>query len=268
MGITLLLNAVSDPLLTFWIFCSRETKNQFTCECILIGTALECNCHYIDGIMTMVASQITRLTVVYSIVYSGTDQRKHQSSASLAFVVGNSPGPVNSPHKGPVTRKMVPFDDVIILDAFQLGVSEKSPYGWLDPDSLQSGVFDLKMQDANGNVLALNDSLDVDIPGRPDAPPMSVNISDVIDVATGMVYHEINVTAANTSLIMELTPPSAMFEVCVLRMITGAWISLYRCPANERQRYIATFMGWAHIQKTPAVWVGPLFNYTQHSCEM
>ena len=28
--------------------------------------------------------------------------------------VGNSPGPVNSPHKGPVTRKMFPFDDVIM----------------------------------------------------------------------------------------------------------------------------------------------------------
>ena len=29
--------------------------------------------------------------------------------------VGNSPGPVNSPHKGPVTRKMFRFDDVIVL---------------------------------------------------------------------------------------------------------------------------------------------------------
>ena len=44
--------------------------------------------HYIDVIMTTMASQITSLTVVYSIVYSGVDQRKHQSSASLAFVRG------------------------------------------------------------------------------------------------------------------------------------------------------------------------------------
>ena len=42
--------------------------------------------HYDDVIMTMLASQITSLAVVYSIVYSGVDQRKHQSSASLAFV--------------------------------------------------------------------------------------------------------------------------------------------------------------------------------------
>ena len=44
--------------------------------------------HYIDVIMTTIASQITSLAVVYSIVYSGVDQRKHQSSASLAFVRG------------------------------------------------------------------------------------------------------------------------------------------------------------------------------------
>ena len=44
--------------------------------------------HYDDVIMTTVASQITSLTVVYSIVYSGAGQRKRQSSASLAFVRG------------------------------------------------------------------------------------------------------------------------------------------------------------------------------------
>ena len=65
--------------------------------------------------MTTMASQITSLTVVYSMVYSGADQRKHQSSASLAFVRGIHRRPVNSPHKWPVTRKMFPFDDVIML---------------------------------------------------------------------------------------------------------------------------------------------------------
>ena len=57
---------------------------------------------------------ITSLTIVYSIVYPDADQRKHQSSASLAFVRGIHRGPVNSPHKWPVTRKMFPFDDVIM----------------------------------------------------------------------------------------------------------------------------------------------------------
>ena len=44
--------------------------------------------HHCDVIMTTIASQITSLTVVYSTVYSDADQRKHQSSASLAFVWG------------------------------------------------------------------------------------------------------------------------------------------------------------------------------------
>ena len=73
-------------------------------------------CHYNDVIMTMMASQITSLTIVYKTVYSDADQRKHQSSASLAFVWGIHRGPVNSPHKWPVTRKMFPVDDVIMCD--------------------------------------------------------------------------------------------------------------------------------------------------------
>ena len=68
--------------------------------------------------MTTIASQITSLTIVYSTVYSGSDQSKHQSSASLAFLWGIHRGPVNSPHKWPVTRKMFPFDDVIMYHWF------------------------------------------------------------------------------------------------------------------------------------------------------
>ena len=64
--------------------------------------------------MGAIASQITSLTIVYSNVYSDADQRKHKSSASLAFVWGIHRGPVNSPHQWPVTRKMSPFDDVIM----------------------------------------------------------------------------------------------------------------------------------------------------------
>ena len=70
--------------------------------------------HYDDVIMGAIASLITSLTVVYSTVYSDADQSKHQSSASLAFVWGIHRGPVNSPHKWPVTRKIFPFDDVIM----------------------------------------------------------------------------------------------------------------------------------------------------------
>ena len=48
-------------------------------------------------------------------MYSGVDQRKHQSSASLAFMRGIHQWPVNSPHRWPVTRKRFPFDDVIMI---------------------------------------------------------------------------------------------------------------------------------------------------------
>ena len=69
--------------------------------------------HYNDAIMSAMASPITRISCVCSCVSSGADQRKHQSSASLAFVRGIHRWPVNSPHKGSVTWKMFPFDDVI-----------------------------------------------------------------------------------------------------------------------------------------------------------
>ena len=71
--------------------------------------------HYNDVIMSTMASQVTSLTIVYSSVYSGANQRKHQSSVSLAFGKGIHQWPVNFPHKGPVTRKMFPFDDVIMI---------------------------------------------------------------------------------------------------------------------------------------------------------
>ena len=64
--------------------------------------------------MSAMASRTTSLTIVYSTVYTGAYQRKHQSSTSLAFVRGIHRWPVNSPHKGPVTRKMISFNDVIM----------------------------------------------------------------------------------------------------------------------------------------------------------
>ena len=70
--------------------------------------------------MSAMASQITSLTIVYLNIYSGADQRKHQCSVSLVFVRGTHRWPVNSPHKGPVTRKMFPFDDVIMSITLRL----------------------------------------------------------------------------------------------------------------------------------------------------
>ena len=59
-----------------------------------------CSCHYNVVLISLIVCQITSLPIVYSIVYSDADQRKHQSSASLAFVRGIHREPVNSRTKG------------------------------------------------------------------------------------------------------------------------------------------------------------------------
>ena len=74
--------------------------------------------------MSTMGTQITSLAIVYSSAYSGVDQRKYQSFVSLAIVRGGiHRWPVNSPHKRPVTRKMFPFDDVIMGFLSPIGCS-------------------------------------------------------------------------------------------------------------------------------------------------
>ena len=73
--------------------------------------------HYNDVIMSAMASQPQASPLFAQLLV----QRKHQSSASLAFVRGIHPWPVNSPHKRPVTRKMFPFGDVIMCRVFRTG---------------------------------------------------------------------------------------------------------------------------------------------------
>ena len=69
--------------------------------------------HFSDIIMGAMASQIPNVSIVCSIIYSGANQRKHQSCMSLAFV-GGIHRTVDSPYKGPVTWKIFPFDDFIM----------------------------------------------------------------------------------------------------------------------------------------------------------
>ena len=93
------------------------------------------NQHYSDVIMSTSASQMSGVLIVCWTVCSAADQRKHQSSASLAFVRGIHLWPVNSPHKGPVTRKMLPFHDVIMKDpqycrVLRRMIPRKGPVMW------------------------------------------------------------------------------------------------------------------------------------------
>ena len=87
--------------LVWWIFCEAAPHDK---GCWIYG----------DVIMGARASQITSLTIVYWTVYSGADQRQHQSSASLAFGWGIHRWPMNSPYISLVTRKMFPFGDIIM----------------------------------------------------------------------------------------------------------------------------------------------------------
>ena len=89
----------------------RDTYNPLRAELFWGNVDVYTCIHGNDVIMSAMVSQITSLTIVYSTVHSGADQRK----ASLAFVRGIHREPVNFPHKWPVTRKIFPFDDVIML---------------------------------------------------------------------------------------------------------------------------------------------------------
>ena len=90
---------------------------------------------YNDVIMTVMASQIPASRLFTQPFIQGADRRKHQSSAPGAFVRGIRRWPVNSPHKWPVTRKMFPFDDIImriicVLRFFLLSAGCCVPFNW------------------------------------------------------------------------------------------------------------------------------------------
>ena len=106
-----------------WTTCSTGSItliSRYQTQWVVIIILIVYYCDFIVGTM---ASQITTLTIVYSIVHSGADQRKHQSSASLAFVCGIYWWPVNSPHKVSVTQKVLPFYDVIMIASVPIKIA-------------------------------------------------------------------------------------------------------------------------------------------------
>ena len=153
--------------------------------------------HYNDVIMGAMASLITSVSIVYSSVYSGADQIKHQSSASLAFVRGMHRWPVISPHKWPVTRKMFPFDDVIMgqyWDKFCMtrGITQGgvlsmlfySAYGmdvheYFDMNNDRLHVPDSKVHGANMGLI-----WGQQVPGGPHVGPTNFAISDIAKVGS------------------------------------------------------------------------------------
>ena len=107
-------SAVSGPWVQSIAHFNNDFHLQFGGMYILLSTALYWSddfkmCHYSDVIMSAMLSQIASVLIVCLTVCSGADQRKHQSSATLAFVKGIHRWLVDSPHKRPVTRKMFPL---------------------------------------------------------------------------------------------------------------------------------------------------------------
>ena len=91
-----LLNRLEPKLLHLYMICRIRAENSRCYHCdkedrLQHTVARIFYARYSDVIMGAMASQITGITIVYSTVYSGADQRKHHSSASLAFCAGNSP---------------------------------------------------------------------------------------------------------------------------------------------------------------------------------
>ena len=92
---------------TTWLFIkeNKTNKQSKTRHCWPF--------HYSDLMMSTVASQITSVSIVCLAICSGADQRKHQISASLAFVESTATG--GFPHEGPVTWKVFSLEDVIMV---------------------------------------------------------------------------------------------------------------------------------------------------------
>ena len=101
--------------------------------------------HYSDVITGAIESQINSLIIIYSTVYSDADPRKHQSSVSLAFVRGIHRGPVNSPQKGPVTRKMFPFDHAVPDDYRQHVLAPCCLLHWLCASNIVFLYFSIRV---------------------------------------------------------------------------------------------------------------------------
>ena len=167
---TLVLHCRKELIVYFdgWDFLNQWDCHYFDCSSEDIWSV--CESHYSDIIMGAMTSQITSLTIVSSTLYSGVDQRKLQSSASLAFVRGIHRWPVNSPHKWPVTGKTFPFDDVIIMVNVDERVKLWIVVVWVTILSTHESLLVI-------SIAQYPDTLSTGRPGRPMGPLISPKIS-------------------------------------------------------------------------------------------
>ena len=160
--------------------------------------------------MGAMASQITSLTIAYSSIYSGADERNYQSSASLAFVRGVHRWPVNSPRKWPVTRKML--DDVIMENTRSI-----ESYSYL------TGVVTGKMwgQLPNQNMISTQCNLCFAISNKSAKGAYTWSSPVCLSMCEGSEYTCLSVT--KRKIILNVT----ISKLLVLVSMSGIWFGVY-----------------------------------------
>ena len=103
-------NAISRIIISFWFAFHRNLFPRFQLKQACIGLDNVAAPHYIDVIMSAMASQITNLPIIQAQIKANIKATRHWPLCAQ----GIHPWPMTSPHRGPVTWKMFPFDDVIM----------------------------------------------------------------------------------------------------------------------------------------------------------
>ena len=114
LSLTEMIKYAPNSLAYTSILSSYESLNQMKNVTVPLPFNDWAACHYHDVIMSAIASQITSLTIVYSTFYSRRRSKKTSKLRVTGLCAGNSLVAGKFPHKGPVTRKMLPFDDEIM----------------------------------------------------------------------------------------------------------------------------------------------------------
>ena len=141
-GMGIVLFNEKDSVQITQCFCATRSQLQHTCH----GVCAQATCIYdmdieLHPMVTLQWRHINHGGVwnhqPHGCLLNRLFRRRSKKTSKLrvtGLCVGNSPGPVNSPHKGPVTRKMVPFDDVIMmrckLSKFSLRASSTNRWSW------------------------------------------------------------------------------------------------------------------------------------------
>ena len=164
------------------------------------------------------ASQVTGVSIVFAAVCSGADRIKLQSSASLAFVRGIHRWPMNSPLEGPVTRKVFPFNYVImIISSWQLRMRRI-----LQPRSENYGLYTttrdlwfwwfLSLKKRKGRIISANHSITLCV-----WIMLFIIILQsycIIDVAKNTLYHFIRQIFRSKRLFWSFSADCSCMYVC------------------------------------------------------